>query len=49
MESVKLDLSACLTFLFTCCLDCLHHDLKATKTTTLPCMGQLPPTELMGG
>lgn len=49
MESVKFDLSACLTFLFTSCLQRLHHDLKATKTTTLPCLGQLPPAELMGG
>lgn len=49
MESVKLDLSACITFLFTCCLDCLHHDLRATKTTTMPCLGQLPPTELREG
>lgn len=49
MESVKFDLSACLTFLFTSFLEHLHHDLKATKTTTMPCLGQLPPTELMGG
>lgn len=49
MESVKFDLSACLTFLFTSCFKRLHHDLKATKTTTLPCLGQLPPAELMGG
>lgn len=49
MESVKLDLSAHLTFLFTSCLERVPHDLKSTKTTTMPCLGQLPPTELMGG
>lgn len=48
MESVKLDLSACLTFLFTSCLERLYHDMKATKTTTMPCLGQLQPSELMG-
>lgn len=48
-KSVKLDLSARLTFLFTSCLERVHQDLNATKTITMRCLGQLPPAELVGG